>query len=415
MLLAPAMSAAQSTELPPELADLTTTGVTIDLLASETLTASGFGTVLLLERLVPNPAADQVVNTLDPELWYVETGTLVYTDGSGQQQTVGEGEQTVIAGGSSIPYRIEGEGCPSVLRLALTAAYGMEVSSGLEGPVLGGEEAGCPAAGTLFKSVSDLDIQPSSVLAFISRMTFPAADFPPGSTYSGPVGYATESGALGVTVASAANVVVLPGSSVVVSGGEPHGVGGFGGAPATALVAGLLATDAAAPPTPTPIPTVASGVQGSTYRSPTYGYSLGWDGTWTVVAESSAEGSDLLQLSNGVSNVYFQSYGNYTGDAVGCVASIAAQFPNNPGWSEVEPMRTAGGDPIAGGDGDRSYAAYTFNYTVDSTTTAYVEYLECRIVVPGESVLVISQVVTADAYPSQIEPMRVLLTGLTIP
>jgi hypothetical protein len=410
-LLAPGFGAAEQAELPPELAEVATSGVTIDLLAAAPLPAFERAYALTLERLTPAPAPDQIVATLGPELWYVEGGTLVLTDETGAARTYQAGEQAVIPDAASYTYRIEGSDCPSVLRLALTTVLAMQVGSETPGPALGVEAARCPAAGMLFESGYELVIPAAPSFAFIARMTFPVEEMPVERTFSGPVGYAPEAGSLAVTVASSTSLLLSAGSSVVVNGNEPHRASGRGGEPATALVAGLVAAGETAPPTPT----VATGVQGSTYRSPTFGYSLSWDDTWSVVTESSADGSDLLQLNNGVSDVYFRSYGDYTGDPAACVASIAEQLPANAGWSNVEPMRTAGGDPIAGGDAGRAYAVYTFGYAAGGTTTDYAEYLECRAIVPGQSVLVVTQIAPLAAYPDQVEPMRTLLDRLMMP
>src|SRR5690242_14121076 len=48
--------------------------------------------------------------------------------------------------------------------------------------------------------------------------------------------------------------------------------------------------------------------QETSYTSPTYGYQLTWDDTWSVVEQSSEGGYDLLHLSNGVSDVYLEGY-----------------------------------------------------------------------------------------------------------
>lgn len=72
---------------------------------------------------------------------------------------------------------------------------------------------------------------------------------------------------------------------------------------------GQVESTAVAVPTVTPVATVtatitggttgASGVSGMSYVSPTYGYRLSWDATWTVDAESTENGTDYLALTNG--------------------------------------------------------------------------------------------------------------------
>lgn len=404
-VLVPGFGAAQQPALPPELAELATSGATVKLLAGVTLPSVQGASALKLERLTPAPVADRIVATLGPELWYVEAGTLTLTDETGAARTYRAGEQAAIPAAANDRYRIEGSDCPSVLRFAVQTVFAMQVGSETAGPALGTETARCPPAGVLLESGKELAAPAGAAFAFVARMTFPVVETSVARTFSGPVGYAPEAGVLGITVASSTGLILTAGSSVVVNGHQPHSASGRGGKPATALVAGLLAAGGAASPTPT----VATGVQGSTYRSPTYGYSLSWDESWHVVAESSTAGSDLLRLTNGVSDVYVQSYGNYTGDPAACVASIAQQLPSNQGWSNVKPML------IAGSDARRAYAAYTFSYAANGATADYADYFECRAIVPGQSVLVITQIARLDAYPSQVDPLRKLLAGLVMP
>ena len=122
-----------------------------------------------------------------------------------------------------------------------------------------------------------------------------------------------------------------------------------------------------------------------------------------------------MQLTNQTSNVYIQGFGNYPDDAIVCLDGLAARLPTTQGFSEVEPRLTVDGKPILSGDASRRMGVYDFTYTTESGSRRYTEYLECRVIEPGWSVMVVTQIVLADAYPSQIEPLRQLLDGIVMP
>jgi hypothetical protein len=50
-------------------------------------------------------------------------------------------------------------------------------------------------------------------------------------------------------------------------------------------------------------PASAPAAEGGTDRSPTYGYTIHYDATWSVVQETSANGTDTLALTNDTSTV----------------------------------------------------------------------------------------------------------------
>ena len=56
-------------------------------------------------------------------------------------------------------------------------------------------------------------------------------------------------------------------------------------------------------------------VDGNTYTSPTFGYTVTWDGSWAVVDERTGE-VDLLMLSNGFSLGQFIGLTDYGDDAL---------------------------------------------------------------------------------------------------
>ena len=408
-------AAVRGQELPSELDAVAASGADVAVLAAESVTPSPDAPALTLTRVIPD--GDVESYSLGAELWYVEAGTLTLTLEGQEPRTYQTGEHAVVPTAADYVFRVEGDesACPSVLRLAVTTVIGMEVGSTIAGPALGGEDDRCPGAGTLMDGGVGLTTPAPGALAFIARVSWPGGTFPTEFSFSGPVGYAPETGALRIEPIYAANALLAPGSWAVVNGGQIHAVEPAGGEPATALVAGLIAGGDGGPPTPTPAATTTSGVQGNTYTSPTYGYSLTWDASWAVISETSTGVDDRLQLNNGVSDLYVEGFGNYPSDPQACVDSIVAQFPNNPGWSRVQPLPLPEGGLIPGEELIRAAAAYSFRYTTDGASADYVEYVECRALIPGQAILVITHIAPLADYQREAGAVRALLDRLTMP
>jgi len=103
-------------------------------------------------------------------------------------------------------------------------------------------------------------------------------------------------------------------------------------------------TTVAPPPAETPtavtgLPTETatagtSNVSGSTYTSPTFGYQISWDPTWSVVTDSSQNGFDVLRLSNGavVTDLYS---GASTMGLEQCVTSLVEYYQGNTSYSNI--------------------------------------------------------------------------------
>lgn len=402
--------------LPAELGSLVAAGADVSLLASATFGESPDNReALTLSRVVPGPPdALPLIIVAGPELWFVESGTAVLTGEDGNSHSFAAGEQGVLAEPGQYTVRFEGDNCPSALRLELSSVIAMRISTDEDAPSLGPDGVVCPAGGMLLEAVDKVTNRPVPALGFIARITWTQDTYVSMEPFSGPIGYAVESGKLQLSGPDNLNLGMAEGGWAVVAGGQSHWTFVPGTKPATAIVAGAFKSGVAAP-TPTPAPTPVVGVHGTRYVSPSYGYTVSWDESWGVAGESTVPGSDSLQLSNGVNNVYFQSYGDFAGDAIACVDGIAAGLPGQAGFSAVTPRLTADGKAILGGDGTRRFAVYDFTYTTDTGSSRYTEYLECRVIVPGSSVLVITQIVLADDYPSQIEPMRKLLNSVSIP
>jgi uncharacterized protein len=156
-----------------------------------------------------------------------------------------------------------------------------------------------------------------------------------------------------------------------------------------------------------------SGVSGNRYTSPQYGYSITWDTPWEVSDEVSDDGFDSLALTNGVSSVYFDGY-DYTGDEAECLADAVEALSTESGVSDYTQAQSESG-PLEGEDAFGTWAVYDLVYTADDgTETPLSEFVICRSIVPGESMLQITQIVGTDEYNDELDGFAALVDSLVV-
>jgi len=159
-----------------------------------------------------------------------------------------------------------------------------------------------------------------------------------------------------------------------------------------------------------------AGIDGNTYTSPTHDWSISWSDAWTVEGERSEDGLDYLELTDQLSYVHFESYEEFEGDAIACVAAEESDLAAQEGVDDIEVGNNAAGDPLSGGDAGNAYSVYTFTYTGENgVESTLVEYNECRTLVAGESVLEISQITVRNAYNDASLSVQELLQTITLP
>lgn len=408
--------AAAQVEPGTDLAALTEAGAAVDMLASEAVTVNSTivaGTTLRLSRVVP-PASDELPLIISeaPELWYVEQGSIRLISDSGARLEASAGEQLVIRESGQYTLELSGDSCPSALRLELTAVLAMRIGSDEAAPRLGPNGEACPTGGVLANVGEPISIRPDPATAVIARVSWTEMTFASNLAFSGPAAYAVEAGTLVVSSDAGVAAGIGLGSWIAIPSGLAHSAAGQDGTPVTALLVGAFAGGSLV--LPTPDATEPAGVQGQSYLSPTYGYRLTWDESWSVVGESSDGIADSLQLTNGTSNVYLQA-SPYAGDARTCIDDVIANMSAQPGFSEVELRETADGRPLIGGDERRRFAVAQFLYTTESGSTQYTEYVECRTLPASGAVVIVTQIVLSELYAREVDAINALSDALELP
>ena len=187
------------------------------------------------------------------------------------------------------------------------------------------------------------------------------------------------------------------------------------GEPGTAPLEPLDATPAVTPeqeiPAVTPqeeTPESPSGLDGATYTSPGFGFSLEIPAEWTVVDETIAEGEEQLVLTNGVSEVTLWATTAYTGDLEGCIGYVASEVALPDMRIDV----TAEGDPFRGSDANGAYANFVYSGEGGEERAFFVA---CRAIEEGESVLILTQDVPYDRFTTERQARRELQDAIVMP
>ena len=174
-----------------------------------------------------------------------------------------------------------------------------------------------------------------------------------------------------------------------------------------ALAASTAATEAAAAQ-PAPVPT-------SSYKSPTFGYTIGYGPTWSESENVSANERDRFVLFNGSSYITFTGERAFGGDPQACVDTFVAQLTADPNVSNLGLAVGDDGEPLAGGTAATgAFAIYNHDYTFPDRTEAYTLFVGCVPLIQNEAVLAIVQNVPAADYNQQVELREALLRGLTL-
>jgi hypothetical protein len=153
--------------------------------------------------------------------------------------------------------------------------------------------------------------------------------------------------------------------------------------------------------------TAGSAVVGSTYTSPSYGYTLTWDETWTVDQESTEGGQDFLGLTNGpvlaelLSEEWDPSSGN-------CFEWIVDFYATNAEYADVR----ASQDAVSAAPGIWEVTGAIAMTNADGTEE-HINYVACSPL-PGQDVIVsLEQFVLPIDAPGQLAAMDALREGFS--
>lgn len=159
------------------------------------------------------------------------------------------------------------------------------------------------------------------------------------------------------------------------------------------------------------------GVEGNSYVSERYGWSISWDDAWTVDDDGSEDGIDYLTLTDPLNIVYFEAYDGHDGDAEECIEDEFASLKGADVFDDVEIGVGDDGEALTGSDRTGAYAVYTFVLVDEDEDLRFdvAQYSDCRTLVDDEAVLEITQVTIREAYNDAIPAFQQLLDNLAMP
>lgn len=156
--------------------------------------------------------------------------------------------------------------------------------------------------------------------------------------------------------------------------------------------------------------------RGTTYASPTFGYTLTYGPEWDVADEASGDGRDRFVLFNGASYVTFTGTDEFGGDTEACLDDFVASRTADPNVRNLEVATDATGQPVEGATAATgAYKAFNHEYVFPDRVEEYTLFVQCVPLVQDASVLAIVQNVPSADYNDQIEPREGLLRSLVLP
>lgn len=146
-----------------------------------------------------------------------------------------------------------------------------------------------------------------------------------------------------------------------------------------------------------------AGVDGTTYVSPQYGYSLSWNDTWSVDDSTSEESRDYLRLSNGV--VLVDLIGEPWDPNFGtCFDWIVDYYEQNESYSNIQ-FATDTVSMYPGVWEITGILTVTYTDPNDGSVTNYIDYAACTPLAGQDVIVSLEQFVTIEDFREQAAAM----------
>ncbi|MGC4106850.1 MAG: hypothetical protein QM753_10935 [Thermomicrobiales bacterium] len=168
-----------------------------------------------------------------------------------------------------------------------------------------------------------------------------------------------------------------------------------------------------------------SGIDGTTYISPNFGYSFEWDDRdWTIPSDGEVSQTDpvfdSLYLEAETGNLYIYAYNGYDGDASTCLQGESDYYENDAdGVSNWKRATNADGDALTKEGDGFAWGVFNLTYQSQSNPNAdpmkLTDYIECRTLVPGESILIIFASAPRASYNDHIDLVQAAVDTIEIP
>lgn len=151
------------------------------------------------------------------------------------------------------------------------------------------------------------------------------------------------------------------------------------------------------------------GVDGRTYTSPQFPFSLTWDRTWEATSATADDSGTTLTLVNDVSTAVIL-VGEFPLDPADCVDAFAGIAGDASGVTNFQIVSNENGEPQSGGDNKSAYALYSFTQGGDD----YFDYLYCQPAPGGDYVVAIAYQMPVASLGTEITVLEELLANFEL-
>jgi hypothetical protein len=179
---------------------------------------------------------------------------------------------------------------------------------------------------------------------------------------------------------------------------------------------------ATAPPVATQ-EVLGSGIEGNSYTSPSFGFSISWDPeTWTVPeeAEYSEPDYDSLNLDTATGPLWVTGWKAYDGNPATCLLGEQTYY-NDPetGITDWTVAVDADGNELTGESENSAWGVFTNVYTDPEDPNAepqnFVDYIECVSLGDSESVVIFYSFARREDYNDHIGKVLTVIDSLELP
>ena len=161
-----------------------------------------------------------------------------------------------------------------------------------------------------------------------------------------------------------------------------------------------------------PVASPATPTGSELYRNPDYPFTVSFDSSqWRIEQQGNTNERSFALYTNDTSLVYLIASDVYGSDVNACVQDAARSLASETGVTAVSPGTDASGNLLEGTGNDGAYAVYTYD-TANGIPAA--RYFQCQVLVPGESTLLIMQIVSQQAFNDQVDDRSAFIQGIYI-
>jgi hypothetical protein len=165
-----------------------------------------------------------------------------------------------------------------------------------------------------------------------------------------------------------------------------------------------------------PVEAGASSLTGNTYTSPTFGYSLTWDDTWSVKTDTPQDGSDYLSITNGRVTAELTAHTTMSGiGAPACFESLMDKYLSDPAYSNVDIVMNELGQALVTTGETVASALITMTITQEGGPPVELwDYVMCAQMASNNTIVQLEQLVSPGTFMHEQSAMEWLQAGLRV-